>query len=93
MVKMGSRGMGAQGTSGVGFVSGETEAEPQRLFPVRSTVTARRGLDSWSASPPPTPQKIPGQADLICLFSCGFLRSCRPLKGPLLPSRLALLLL
>lgn len=44
VVKMGSRGMGAQGTSEVRFIGGETEAEPQRLFPIRLAVIARCGL-------------------------------------------------
>lgn len=98
VVKMGSRGMGAQGTAGVRFIGGETEAEPQRLFPIRLAVIARCGLvrpgPLRPPCPPPPPQKEnPGQEDLIFLFSCRFFRSCRPLNGPLLPSRFALLLL
>lgn len=85
--------MGAQGTSGVRFISGETEAEPQRLFPIRLAVTARCGLVRPGPSSPSPQKENPGQEDLIFLFSCRFFRSCRPLNGPLLPSRFALLLL
>lgn len=87
--------MGAQGTSGVRFFGGETEAEPQRLFPIR--LAARCGLvrpgPLRPPGPPPSQKENPGQEDLIFLFSCRFFRSCRPLNGPLLPSRFALLLL
>lgn len=70
--------MGAQGTSGVRFIGGETEAEPQRLFPIRLAVIARCGLVRPGPSPPLPAKRKSGSGGLDFSLQLPFLSQLSP---------------